>query len=181
METEFGALIRELKAGRFDVIAAGMYVLPERCAQISFSEPTYMATNLLGQGFAVRPGNPKGLHGYEDVARDGSVRLGVVAGGVEISHARALGVGDYQLVIFPDTAAAADGVRSGRVDAYAATALTVKALVDRDPKRLERAQPFRNPVIGGKTALGYGAFGFRKEDTDLLEAFNRHLLVFRGT
>src|SRR3546814_18126400 len=38
--TEFGALIPGLKAGRFDIIAAGLFVNPKRCEQIQFSKPT---------------------------------------------------------------------------------------------------------------------------------------------
>ena len=52
--TEFGSLIPGLKAGRFDIIAAGMYVKPDRCAQILFSEPTYS----ISEAFAVKAGNP---------------------------------------------------------------------------------------------------------------------------
>ena len=37
--TEWGALIPGLKAGRFDVIAAGMYITPERCKQVAFADP----------------------------------------------------------------------------------------------------------------------------------------------
>src|SRR6187402_3436609 len=33
--TEWGSLIPGLRAGRFDVIAAGMYVTPERCKQVA--------------------------------------------------------------------------------------------------------------------------------------------------
>ena len=39
--TEFGSLIPGLKAGRFDIIAAGMFINPKRCAEINFSEPSY--------------------------------------------------------------------------------------------------------------------------------------------
>ena len=31
---EFGSLISALKAGRFDMIAAGMFILPERCREM---------------------------------------------------------------------------------------------------------------------------------------------------
>src|SRR5215208_1574886 len=34
--TEFGSLIPGLKAGRFDIIAAGMFINPKRCAEIAF-------------------------------------------------------------------------------------------------------------------------------------------------
>src|SRR5262249_10285911 len=32
--TEFGSLIPGLEAGRFDIIAAGMFITPKRCAQV---------------------------------------------------------------------------------------------------------------------------------------------------
>src|SRR5262245_53618274 len=35
--TEFGSLIPGLKAGRFDIIAAGMFINPKRCKEIAFS------------------------------------------------------------------------------------------------------------------------------------------------
>jgi len=49
--TEFGSLISGLKAGRFDVIAAGMYITPARCREIGFSEPTYG----IGEAFSFVP------------------------------------------------------------------------------------------------------------------------------
>ena len=55
--TEFGSLIPGLQAKRFDIIAAGMYVTPERCGQVAFSNPTYG----VGQAFLVKQGNPKEL------------------------------------------------------------------------------------------------------------------------
>jgi polar amino acid transport system substrate-binding protein len=36
--TEFGALIPGLRAGHFDMIAAGMYITPQRCKQVQFSQ-----------------------------------------------------------------------------------------------------------------------------------------------
>jgi polar amino acid transport system substrate-binding protein len=177
MQTEFGSLIHDLNAERFDVIAAGMFILPERCAQIAFSEPSFV----VGQAFAVRPGNPKRLHAYEDVAGDPSLRLATVTGTAELDYGRALGIADSQMMVFPDAATAADGVISGRADAYAGTALTIQRLVVQRPTLLERAQPFRNPTIAGREVLGYGAFGFRLADAKLRDEFDRHLLMFRGT
>jgi polar amino acid transport system substrate-binding protein len=174
VETEFGLLIRDLLANRFDVIAAGMYVLPERCRQILFSEPSYR----LGTGFLVRSGNPKNLHGYDDVVANSSVRLGVVSGAVEGDQARAAGVPDHQIVVYPDTRTAAGGVKSGRIDAFAATALTVQGLAERAPRLLSRADPFHDPVTA---APGHGAFGLRPEDRDLRDVFNRVLSDFIGT
>ena len=182
VESEFGMLIHDLKAGRFDVIAAGMYILPDRCRQIAFSEPTYRAVNQLGQGLAVKAGNPRNLHAYGDVAINHTIRLGVVAGTIEHRYARAAGIRDEQIVLFPNAVSAARSLRAGRIDAYAATAKAVEALVERYPRGLERARPFDGRTsANGVETIHYGASGFRFQDADLLAAFNKHLLEFRGT
>ncbi|WP_142847695.1 ectoine/hydroxyectoine ABC transporter substrate-binding protein EhuB [Telmatospirillum sp. J64-1] len=174
---EFGALIPGLAAGRFDLIAAGMYVTPARCEQVAFSEPSYA----IGEAMAVAEGNPKNIHSFEDFVNNESLRLGVMAGAVEADYARALGVPDSRLVVFPDGPSAVAAVRTGRVDAYAGTALTIQDLVSKTPRGIERAEPFEDPVIDGESVRGYGAFAFRPGDTDFLEAFNRELLAFRGS
>lgn len=176
--TEFGSLIPGLQAGRFDIIAAGMYILPQRCKEIAFSNPTYS----VGEAFVVAKGNPLALASYEDAARRAGARLGVVAGTVEREYARRIGVPDEQVVVFPDAPSALEGVIAGRIDAYAATSLTVNNLLARaNSPRVERAHPFSDPVIDGKPARGYGAFGFRKSDGKLIAAFNDALARFIGT
>lgn len=176
--TEFGSLIPGLKAKRFDVIAAGMYVLPERCKEIDFSSPTYK----VGEAFLVKKGNPRKLHGYEDVAADPEARIGVVAGAVELGYARATGVPEERIAVLPDAPSAVAAVGAGRIDAYAGTSLTINDIMRKIGEGgLERAEPFTDPIIEGRTVIGYGAFGIRKEDRDLLDEFNRHLADFIGS
>lgn len=176
--TEFGSLIPALKAGRFDVIAAGMYVKPRRCREIAFSNPTYC----IGEGFIVAAGNPLGLHSYQDVAAQPQARLGVVAGAVELGYARALGVPEERIVVFPDAPSAVAGVQAGRVDAYGGTSLTVQDLLDKAADAgLERAEPFTDPVIDGEPVRGCGAFGFRKGDDALRREVDRRLAALIGT
>src|SRR5215510_4383735 len=69
--TEFGSLIPGLKAGRFDIIAAGMFINPKRCAEIAFSEPTYG----IGQAFLVKKGNPKGIKDYSTISGNQDLKL----------------------------------------------------------------------------------------------------------
>ncbi|AWK88790.1 ectoine/hydroxyectoine ABC transporter substrate-binding protein EhuB [Azospirillum thermophilum] len=171
VESEFSALIPDLLARRYDVIVSGLSVRPERCRRVAFSDPFFRA----GSAFAVRAGNPRDLHGYADVARNPAIRLGAVFGTVEIDDARASGVAGEQILLFPDAATAASGVRSGRVDAYAARAPTVENLVQRSPRLLERAAPFEEPVLPGRSSIDHGAFAFRPEDGDLRAAFNARL------
>ena len=172
VETEFGQLIRGLNAGRFDVIAAGMFVTPQRCEQVAFSEPSYR----IGQAFAVRRGNPKNLHDYDDIVVDREIRLGVVAGTVEFERASRIGLDDGQLLVFPDAWVAADAVKSGRVHAFVGTAPTIQKLVEQQPKLLERSQS-----AGADAVSGHGAFGFRLTDAAFRDAFDRHLRAFRGS
>jgi polar amino acid transport system substrate-binding protein len=176
--TEFGALIPGLKANRFDVIAAGMYITPERCTQIAFSNPSYT----IGEAFVVRKGNPKGLHSYEDVAKDETATLGVMAGAVERGYARDIGIPDDRVVVFPDNVSGLEGVQAQRVDAFAGTSLTIQTMLAKsNHEGIELAQPFTDPVIDGKSIRGYGAFGFRPDEPELHDAFNEKLGGFIGS
>lgn len=176
--TEFGSLIPGLQAKRFDIIAAGMYILPERCRQVAFSNPTYG----IGEAFLVKAGNPKGLHSYESLAKHPDAILGVVAGTVERGYARKTNIPDERVQVFPDPPSALAGVAAGRIDAYAGTSLTVQNMIEKSTESgLERATAFTDPVIDGKSVRGYGAFAFRKEDQALVDAFNRELANFIDT
>src|SRR3546814_10610186 len=79
--SDFGALINGINAGRFDVIAAGMFINPERAQQVAFADPDYCATT----GFAVPEGNPDGLADFQSVI-DTGVTIGVLRGAVERSE-----------------------------------------------------------------------------------------------
>jgi polar amino acid transport system substrate-binding protein len=176
--TEFGSLIPGLKAKRFDMIAAGMYITPKRCQEITFSNPTYG----IGEAFIVKAGNPLGLHSYEDVATRPEAHIGVVAGAIELDYALAIGVPRNRIVILPDAPSAVAAVQAERVDAYAGTSLTIRDLLDKaGGDDLERAKPFTDPIIEGESVIGYGAFGFRKEDESLVKEFNRYLKDFIGS
>ena len=176
--TEFGSLIPGLQAGRFDVIAAGMYITPARCLEVTFSNPTYG----IGEAFLVREGNPLSLHSYEDVVEHPDARLGVVSGAIQLRYARALNIDEGRLVIVPDPPSALAAVEAGRIDAYAGTALTVQDLLGRaGDTRTERADPFTDPVIDGQAVRGYGAFALRHEDVALTELLNEQLAGFVGS
>ncbi len=176
--TEFGSLIPGLQAKRFDIIAAGMYVTPERCQQVAFSNPTYG----VGEAFLVQKGNPKDLHSYEDIAKKDDARLGVVVGAIEGEYASKMDIPADRVVVFPDVVSALSGIQAGRADAYAATAMTVNDLMEKTATGdLEKAEPFTDPVIDGKSVRGYGAFAFRTDDQDFVDAFNAELAKFIGT
>jgi polar amino acid transport system substrate-binding protein len=176
--TEFRSLIPGLRAGRFDVIAAGMYVTPARCVQVLFSRPTYR----IGEGLLVRSGNPKQLHAYADVARHPDALLGVVGGSIEVTYAEAAGVPAARMRNLPQASSAVDALRAGHIDAYAGTALTAQSLLDKtQASDLELAKPFAQPVVDGVETWGYGAFAFRKRDRTLRDAWNAQLDEYLGS
>ncbi len=172
--TEFGSLIPGLMAGRFDIIAAGMFINPKRCAQIAFSEPSYG----IGQAMLVKTGNPKGIKDYSSVKDNKDLKLAVMAGAVEAGYAKESGIGDDQLVVLPDQSSLLAAVQSGRADAAALTALSIADMAKKG-EGVESTKPFGE--VNGKSVKGHGGFGFRKEDVSLYKAFNKELKAFIGS
>ena len=172
--TEFGSLIPGLMAGRFDIIAAGMFINPKRCAQINFSEPSYG----IGQAMLVKSGNPKGIKDYSSFKDNPDLKLAVMAGAVEGGYAKDSGVPYGQLVVLPVQSSLLAAVQSGRADGAALTALSIADMAKKG-EGVESTKPFGE--VAGKSVKGHGGFGFRKEDTSLYEAFNSELKKFIGT
>src|SRR5690606_4794627 len=122
----------------------------------AFSEPNFA----IGDALLVKGGNPKNLHSLEDIAKDPSIVLAYQTGaGAIAEHALKSGVKPQQMVTLPDQPAFIAAVKGGRVDAVLYPALSVQMIVDtaKDPG-IERAEPFTQPVIDGKPALGIGGY-----------------------
>lgn len=168
--TEFSQLIDDLESDRIDVIAAGMYVTPERARRVAFSEPIFHAS----QGLLVARGNPRRLHAYEDLRAGGTLRVAVLAGAVEEDMLRRMGLTGKQLVEVPDAATGRAAVETGMADALALSAPTIAWMAKREQLgKTEQAEPFRQPEPALRRLCGYGAFAFRKGDRALLAAWNK--------
>jgi polar amino acid transport system substrate-binding protein len=172
--TEFGSLIPGLKAGRFDIIAAGMFINPKRCAEIAFSEPSYG----IGQAMLVPKGNPKSVKDYSTFTANKDLKLAVMSGAVEAGYAKDAGVSQDQLVVLPDQSSLLAAVQSGRADSAVLTALSIAEMAKKG-EGVESTTPFGE--VAGKSVKGHGGFGFRKEDKDLHDAFNAELKKFIGS
>lgn len=172
--TEFGSLIPGLQAGRFDMIAAGMFITPQRCQQVQFSEPTYG----IGQALLVPAGNPKGIVDYASIASDKDLKLAVMAGAVENGYAKDAGIEQGQLVILPDQSSLVRAVQSERADAAALTALSIADMASKNDN-VESTSPFGE--VAGQSVVGHGGVAFRTEDTEFYEAFNEELKSYIGS
>nr|WP_258052730.1 ectoine/hydroxyectoine ABC transporter substrate-binding protein EhuB [Streptomyces sp. Ru73] len=166
--TEFSSLITGLNSLQFDVVAAGMYINPERCEQVIFADPEYQMLD----AFIVPKGNPKNLHTYKDIARAGA-HMATGVGYAEIGYAKEAGV--KHITTLPDQLAGLLAVEQGRVDVFVGTAVTVRNVVrETDTKKAEATQEV-TPYVGGKPVIDVGGFAFRSPETNLRDAFNREL------
>lgn len=189
VKTSFRNLIEGVNSGTFDVISAGMFVIPNRCAQVAFAEPTYCSPS----GMMVRTGNPLGLSDYDSVVAS-KATLAVLAGAAERRYALASGISEDRLNIVGSQEQGLEQVAEGEVDAFTLTNISLRTILARatqaEPsgptggiaawaKRVELVSPFI-PVIDGKQQLGCGAAGFRLTDDSLLEAFNEALAALHA-
>jgi polar amino acid transport system substrate-binding protein len=174
--TEFGALIPALTAQRFDAIAAGLYITPERCELVAFSDPDLK----LADAALVAEGNPKGIHSYAQIATNPEIKFGVGRGSTTAKNAAAAGVPDERMLLFPDIQSNVSALLTGRIDVAAFSAPTVaRILAEENIHGVERALPFQGVQENGKERFGYSAIAFRKEDVDLRDLYNSRLKALK--
>jgi polar amino acid transport system substrate-binding protein len=173
--TEFGALIPGLNANRFDMIAAGMFITPQRCNAILFSNPDYVATEAL----AVKAGNPHNLTDYQSIASNSNVVVGAESGAVEGPWMEQSGVPSSRVQLYPDGPTGMQALASGRIDAFTLTAISLEYLIMTGGyTNLEITTPFI-PIIGGQKKLTAGGYGFRKSEASLVTQFNQQLAAMQ--
>lgn len=174
VEVDWNSLIPGLNAGRFDAVSAGMSILPERCAEASFSDPEIMYTTAL----MVPEGNPQGLSDLQSVLdSDEDVQLAVLNGGIESGYADDLGIANT--VPVDNAQSGMDLVANGRADAFAMTAISLNWMADNSDAPVEVTDAFV-AVIDDVEQIGAGSTVFRQEDTELLEAYNAELANITG-
>jgi polar amino acid transport system substrate-binding protein len=171
---EWNQLIPGVKAGKFDVITAGMAILPERAEQVNFGEPEIQ----YGEGLIVEKGNPLNLHSYTDIADNPDVIVAVMSGATEVEFLKEMGVSEDQILEVADIPASFSAVQSGRAQATTGTEMTVKmALQSSDQSALEFVEDFEQPAVEGVPS--YGAAAFAKDSNELLEAYNAELKTLK--
>ncbi|WP_084612277.1 ectoine/hydroxyectoine ABC transporter substrate-binding protein EhuB [Thermocrispum municipale] len=168
---DFRQLIPGLQAQKYSLVAAGMSILPERCADAAFSLPDFEVKN----AFLVQKGNPEGIETFADI-KGKDVLIGVLTGGVELELAIEAGAAEEQLVTLGDQDSLFRAVADGRVYGAATLDTTVGYLLKQHPEAgLSKTKPFVPP--GG--SAGVGGFAFRKHDTEFVKAFNAELAALK--
>lgn len=172
VKTEWNALIPGLKAGRFDVISAGMSILPDRCKEASFGDPEILYTTAL----MVPEGNPKNLKNLDDVKKSGA-KLATMSGAIETDYAKSLDIEATQVKSPQD---GMDAVARGSSDVFALTGISLRTMDENNPDvKVEVTDSFV-AVVDGKEQVGAGATVFKKGDDTLRDAYNKELAKITG-
>jgi polar amino acid transport system substrate-binding protein len=164
--SEYGAMIPGLAVGRHDAIAAGLFMTPQRCAAVAYSQPVLCAV----EAFAVKKGNTKNVKTYEDIAKDPKAVIGVEGGTTEQKLAIAAQIPTERMIIVPDGQSGLKMLQDGRIDVFALPLLSIKDLLSKanDPN-LDSIAPIAN------TPVQCDGVAFRKQDTALRDAFDVEL------
>ncbi|MGF0540137.1 ectoine/hydroxyectoine ABC transporter substrate-binding protein EhuB [Agrobacterium sp. ES01] len=164
--SEYGAMIPGLQAGRHDAITAGLFMKPERCSAVAYSEPILCDA----EAFALKKGNPLGLKSYKDIADNPDAKIGAPGGGTEEKLALEAGVPRDRVIVVPDGQSGIKMLQDGRIDVYSLPVLSINDLLSKaeDPT-LEVVAP----VMGAPVYCDGAAF--RKGDEALRDAFDVEL------
>ena len=164
--SEYGAMIPGLQAHRFDAITAGLFMKPERCAAVAYSEPVLCDA----EAFLVHKGNPKGFKAFADIAKDPKSTIGAPGGGTEEKLALDAGVPRDRVIVVPDGQSGLKMLQDGRIDVYSLPVLSISDLIKKSgDATLEMVAP-----VQGAPVYCDGA-AFNKEDTALRDAFDVEL------
>lgn len=176
VQTDFASLVPDLLEGRFDVVAAGLFITAERKARVAFSTPTF----LVGEGILHRVGAPIPVADCRHLAADPALRLAVLEGSVEGPRLRVCGVPSERIVPVPDPAAGRAAVQTGIVDGLVLSEPTVRWMALRDPAgELQTTPASLDPA--DPWARSPGGFAFRHHDRALAEAWDAVLRAHIGS
>ena len=170
---DFANLLPELRLGRIDAIAAGMYITPERSAQAAFTRPTATVRTavVLRQGETALPQRPV----LADAARAESLRWATVHDAAENGLLIAAGVPPDRIGTVPQADRGLRAVAEGEADGFAISTVTAWYLVSQHPE-----WPLEVRALADAPA-GLPAFVFRREDTALRNAIDLALASYLGT
>jgi polar amino acid transport system substrate-binding protein len=161
--TDWAGLIPGLKAGRFDIITGGMYIIASRCENVAFSEPI----GEFGDAFIVPKGNPKGIEDYQDIREKDAIFV-TGAGYNTVGAAKKEGVPDANVMQVPGPTEILAAVRSGRADAGGVTYFTALSLAKSAEGEIDVTPPAALP----DWTKNWVGLAFRKEDRDFVDNFN---------
>ncbi len=109
-----------------DAVTAGLFMKPERCAAVAYSEPVLCDAG----GHARQEGQSEGLQELLPISpRTDRPRIGAPGGGTEEKLALEAGVPRERVIVVPDGQSGLKMLQDGRIDAYSLPVLSINDLV----------------------------------------------------
>lgn len=172
IKTPFERLLPELQARRFDLVAAGLFVNPQRATRVRFTRNTLHVR----AGWLVQAGNPKAVASYEQLLQQPGVRVATLAGSVEQAALDALPLPPARRVLVPDAQSGLAAVSSGAADALALSLPTVRQMAHASQGRLMAL-----PAQGATLRDNRVALALHRDDAALQAAIDAELASYIGS
>lgn len=169
--TAYDSMIPGLDANRWDMVAAGLFMDPGRCAAVLYSSPVLVST----ESFATAPGNPLNITSLEAVKRNPEITIATLAGSYELDQATALGVPKGQIQTYPRAPDALQAMSAGRVDAVLLPTLSLQRFKRQQGGNFAITAPLDEIP---KTGSGHA---FHKADGEFHGRYNTELVAFKKT
>lgn len=173
---EFGELIDALESGQIDVIAAGMFITPERQRRVLFSRPTCHVR----PGLLVARGNPLRIESCQQAMARPGLRIAVIAGAVEEQILHKQGAAGVQAIVTPDALTGRLAVESGLADALLLSEPTVRLMAQQAQLGLTETR-IAPANAGLDNSYGRTAFAFRPDAHQLRDAWDAALAKYLGS
>lgn len=168
--TPYESMIPGLTAGRWDMIAAGLFMNKSRCAEVLYASPDIVST----ESFALPAGSGNQLTSVEDL-KNKDVTVAVLAASFELKTAKSLGVPENKLSTYPLAPDALQGMNAGRVDAILLPTLSLEALKEQQDADFTITEPLDDfPVTGSGAA-------FKKSDEEFHAEYDKEMKAFKET
>ncbi|MDN5861656.1 MAG: ectoine/hydroxyectoine ABC transporter substrate-binding protein EhuB [Pseudonocardia sp.] len=171
IQTDYNTMVPGLRAGRWDMVTAGLFMDEERCAAVLYSAPVLVST----ESFAVPPGNPESILSLDSVIKKPALKIAVLGGSYELRTAKNLGVPESQLQTYPLAPDAIAALAAGRVNAVLLPTLTLNQLKEAQGGNFEVTA-----ALDEIPKTGSGA-AFRDSDKDFHGRYNPELIAFKKT
>jgi polar amino acid transport system substrate-binding protein len=162
-----------LLAGRWDFTGNAIKILPDRCQNAAFFNPTHVVK----EGALVAKGNPLGVESWAQLIKS-SDKIRIVQGEGQQGQALLVqdGVPADKIIIVPDDSTAAEAVNSGRADVWLNDKFSLNYMATRtDLPKVEVVKSYTGRLVDGKESVVYLSVATRHSEVELLNAYNDEL------
>jgi polar amino acid transport system substrate-binding protein len=167
----YGQLIPGMEAGRWDFVGACLTITKARCEQVMYADPLVFDADAI---VSLKSGPSESPKSIADLVKLG-VTVGVLGGGAEFRQLLTIGVKPDNIRQFPNDMAIVDGLLADRVPFALMSGAPLPLPIKQRNLELKIASPVPDDPPRG------AACAFRKEDTDLYDAFQKQLEAMRAS